>query len=95
MTITSIQLQIICCDYVVMYAFCISVLNSPPKLKDLYNLITPEYAAHWKIIGTLLGIEKGIFWMQLKLVFLPIPFGVVISYWTHGLRGILMLLGKI
>ena len=36
------------------------VLNSPPKLKDLYNLITPEYAAHWKVIGTLLGIEKGI-----------------------------------
>ena len=36
------------------------VLNSQPKLKDLYNLITPEYAAHWKVIGTLLGIEKGI-----------------------------------
>ena len=26
----------------------------------MYNLITPEYAAHWKVIGTLLGIEKGI-----------------------------------
>ena len=38
----------------------LSVMNSPPKLKDLYNLITPEYAAHWKVIGTLLGIEKGI-----------------------------------
>ena len=37
-----------------------SVLNSPPKLKDLYNLISPKYAAHWKVIGTLLGIEKGI-----------------------------------
>ena len=36
------------------------VLNSQPELKDLYNLITPEYAAHWKVIGTLLGIEKGI-----------------------------------
>ena len=36
------------------------VLNSQPKLKDLYNLITPEYAAHWKVIGTLLGIKKGI-----------------------------------
>ena len=35
-------------------------MNSPPKLKDLYNLITPEYAAHWKVIGTLLGIENGI-----------------------------------
>ena len=37
-----------------------SVINSQPKLKDLYNLITPEYAAHWKVIGTLLGIERGI-----------------------------------
>ena len=41
--------------------FCVLlVMNSPPKLKDLYNLITPEYAAHWKVIGTLLGVEKGI-----------------------------------
>ena len=37
-----------------------SVLNSQPKLKDLYNLITPKYAAHWRVIGTLLDIEKGI-----------------------------------
>ena len=36
------------------------VVNSQPKLKDLYNLITPEYAAHWKVIGTLLSIRKGI-----------------------------------
>ena len=44
-----------------MQLFCVlSVLNSQPKLKDLYNLITPEYAAHWKVIGTLLGIKKGI-----------------------------------
>ena len=39
---------------------CFPVINSQPKLKDLYNLITPEYAAHWKVIGTLLGIETGI-----------------------------------
>ena len=25
----------------------------------MYNLITPNYAAHWKVIGALLGIEKG------------------------------------
>ena len=36
------------------------VLNSQPELRDLYNLITPEYAAHWKVIGTLLGIESGV-----------------------------------
>ena len=29
-------------------------------MKDLYNLVTPEYAAHWKFIGTLLGVKKGI-----------------------------------
>ena len=38
----------------------ILVITSQPKLKDLYNLITPEYAAHWKVIGDLLGIKKGI-----------------------------------
>ena len=43
-----------------MAALCFLVINSQPKLKDLYNLITPEYAAHWKVIGTLLGVEKGI-----------------------------------
>jgi len=36
-----------------------SVLDSPPKLKHLYNLVTPDYAAHWRIIGTLLDISKG------------------------------------
>ena len=45
---------------VVMHVFIFSVINSQPKLKDLYNLITPEYAAHWKVIGTLLGIKQGI-----------------------------------
>ena len=45
----------------VIIIFCVVlVINSQPKLKDLYNLVTPEYAAHWKVIGTLLGIEKGI-----------------------------------
>ena len=37
-----------------------SVINSKPMLKDLYNLITPKYAAHWNVIGALLGIESGI-----------------------------------
>ena len=26
----------------------------------MYNLITPDYAAHWRDIGALLGIKKGI-----------------------------------
>ena len=55
--------NIYCC-YINILVKCLFyiflVLNSQPELKDLYNLITPEYAAHWKVIGTLLGIEKGI-----------------------------------
>ena len=48
-------MHIVCCDQFSV----LLVLNSPPKLKDLYNLITPEYAAQWKVIGTLLDIRKG------------------------------------
>ena len=39
---------------------CFLVINSRPELKDLNNLVTPEYGVHWKVIGTQLGIEKGI-----------------------------------
>lgn len=41
------------CTYAV-----ISDINSQPKLKDLHTIITSEYAAHWKVIGTLLNIPK-------------------------------------
>ena len=30
-----------------------------PKLKDLYQHITPQYAVQWKVIGTLLGLPSG------------------------------------
>ena len=33
-----------------------TVLNSTPVLKDLCRIITPDYAAHWKVIGALLGL---------------------------------------
>ena len=33
--------------------------NSIPLLKDLYQHITPQYAADWKVIGTLLGLPSG------------------------------------
>lgn len=42
-----------------MHLCFFSVSNSRPLLKDLYTLITPNYAAHWKIIGTLLGLPIG------------------------------------
>ena len=34
-------------------------VTSTPTLKDLYQHITPQYAAHWKVIGTLLGLPSG------------------------------------
>ena len=34
-------------------------MNSTPLLKDLYEHITPRYAADWKVIGTLLGVPNG------------------------------------
>ena len=32
---------------------------STPLLKDLYNHVTPHYAARWRVIGKLLGLPKG------------------------------------
>ena len=39
--------------------FCDIIANSTPLLKDLYQHITPQYAADWKVIGTLLGLPSG------------------------------------
>ena len=47
--------QVVIATYFMLY----TVLDAPPKLKDLYNKVTPEYAAHWRVIGTLLDISKG------------------------------------
>jgi len=33
------------------------VLNSTPLVKDLFRVITPDYADHWKVIGGLLGLS--------------------------------------
>ena len=33
-----------------------------PSLKDLYQHFTPQYAADWKVIGTLLGLRSGELW---------------------------------
>ena len=37
-----------------------TIVNTTPLLKDLYQHITPQYAAHWKMIGTLVGLPSGI-----------------------------------
>jgi len=34
-------------------------VSTTPLLKDLYVYITPQYAADWKVIGTLLDIPIG------------------------------------
>ena len=34
-------------------------MDTTPLLKDLYQHITPQYAADWEVIGTLLGLPSG------------------------------------
>ena len=36
-----------------------SLVNTTPLLKDLYQHCTPQYAADWKVIGTLLGLTSA------------------------------------
>ena len=37
----------------------IIIVNSTPLLRDLCEHITPQYAADWRVIGTLLGLPQG------------------------------------
>ena len=39
--------------------FLYIIVNTTPLLKDLYQYITPQYAANWEVIGTLLGLPSG------------------------------------
>ena len=39
--------------------FYTDAVNTTPLLKDLYQHITPQYAADWEVIGTLLGLPSG------------------------------------
>ena len=34
-------------------------MNATPSLRDLYQYITPQYAADWNVIGILLGLPSG------------------------------------
>ena len=38
---------------------CVMTVNTTPLLMDLYQHVTPQYAADWKVIGTLLGLPSG------------------------------------
>ena len=36
-----------------------TTVTSAPLLKELRNYITPNYATHWRVIGTQLSLPKG------------------------------------
>lgn len=36
-----------------------TTVNTIPLLKDLYQYVTPQHGADWKVIGTLLGVPSG------------------------------------
>ena len=42
-----------------LFMFNLYIVNSTPLLKDLYQHITPQYAADWFEMGTLLGLPGG------------------------------------
>ena len=39
--------------------FLCTIVDTTPLLKDLYQHITPQYAADWKVIGIVLGLPSG------------------------------------
>lgn len=47
----------------VIHTFGISyfeyLVTTTPQLKDLYEYITPKYAADWKVMGALLSLPNG------------------------------------
>ena len=36
------------------------MLATRPLLRDLYNIVTPDYAVHWRTIGEYLEIRSGV-----------------------------------
>ena len=50
------------CTYVCIYVQffdTVTVLKSTPSLRDLTNLVTPDCAAEWRVVGSLLGLTKS------------------------------------
>ncbi|XP_065891493.1 NACHT, LRR and PYD domains-containing protein 3-like [Dysidea avara] len=39
---------------------CNDARGSRPQLRDVHNLVTPDYAAHWRAISTQLGLKVGL-----------------------------------
>ena len=46
-------------DHRLHSAYFVNAAINTPLLKDLHNYITPNYAAHWRVIGALLGLSSG------------------------------------
>ena len=44
-------------------------MYTTPLLKDLFQYITPQYAAEWEVVGTLLDIPSG----ELRAIELAYP----------------------
>ena len=44
---------------IIIKRYSMLIVTSIPELKDLYQHITPQYAADWEVIGTLLGLPSG------------------------------------
>ena len=46
--------------FALIYTYILILIGtSKPALKDLYQHFTPQYAAHWKVIGAILGLSSG------------------------------------
>ena len=46
-------------DILTWLVTCLYNCFAVPLLKELYEHITPQYAADWKVIGSLLGLPSG------------------------------------
>ena len=49
-----------------------TTVNTTPLLKDLYQYITPQHAADWEVLGTLLSVPSG----ELKAIEAGYPINV-------------------
>ena len=45
-------------NFTEIHIITILVLESSPSLRDLTDLVTPNYAAKWRVIASLLGLSK-------------------------------------
>ena len=49
----------VCTIYIYIATYFSTIVNTTPLIQDLYQHITPQYAADWFDIGILLGLPNG------------------------------------